>query len=88
VSLDSIIYAFRNGYSPEAIARDCFSTLTLEQVYGGLSFYLAHRQEMDAYLIEAEQIAAEIRAQLSPRSAALAAKLAQAKHVRKNGRIT
>lgn len=48
VSLDSVIAAFRDGLSPEAIARECFSTLSLEQVYGTITFYLANRAELEA----------------------------------------
>jgi len=50
VSLDSVIYAFHDGLSPESIARECFPTLGLEQVYGAITFYLANRAEIDAYL--------------------------------------
>ena len=50
VSVDSLIYAFRDGLSPEAIARECFPTLSLEQVYGAITFYLANRVELDAHL--------------------------------------
>src|SRR6266511_2111093 len=50
VSLDSVIYAFLDGLSPEAITRECFPTLRLEQVYGVITFYLANRAEIDAYL--------------------------------------
>jgi uncharacterized protein (DUF433 family) len=50
VSVDSIIYSFREGLSPETIMRECFPTLTLEQVYGAITFYLANRAELDAYL--------------------------------------
>ena len=49
ISLDSIIYAFRNGLSPESIVQS-FPLLTLEQVYGAIAFYLANRVEIDAYL--------------------------------------
>ena len=49
VSLDSIVYAYWNGQSPESIAQS-FPALTLEQVYGAITFYLAHRQEIDAYI--------------------------------------
>jgi len=49
VSLDSLIYAFWDGKSPETIAQS-FPTLTLEQVYGAIAFYLGHRAEIDAYL--------------------------------------
>jgi uncharacterized protein (DUF433 family) len=49
VSLDSLVYAFWDGKSPEAITQS-FQTLTLEQVYGAIAFYLRHRAEIDAYL--------------------------------------
>lgn len=54
VSLDSIIFAFLEGLSPETIATDCFPTLTLEQVYGAITYYLAHRSVIDAYLQQAD----------------------------------
>jgi uncharacterized protein (DUF433 family) len=47
VSLDSIVYSFRTGDSPETISQN-FSSLTLEQVYGTIAFYLAHEREVDA----------------------------------------
>lgn len=49
VSLDSIIYAFWNGETAETIAQS-FPVLTLEQVYGAITFYLAHKEEIDRYL--------------------------------------
>src|SRR4051812_7724519 len=53
VSLDSIVLAHQDGLSPEAIA-DSFPTLSLEQIYGAIAFYLRHRAEIDAYLAEQE----------------------------------
>jgi uncharacterized protein (DUF433 family) len=52
VSLDSIVYAFLNGQTAESIAQS-FPVLSLEQVYGAITYYLAHRSEIDAYLSEA-----------------------------------
>ena len=49
VSLDSIVSEFLSGPSAESIAQ-AFPVLTLEQVYGGIAFYLAHRHELDRYL--------------------------------------
>ncbi len=49
VSLDSIVYAYWDGKSPEAIV-DEFPTLTAEQVYGALAYYLRHHLEVDAHL--------------------------------------
>ena len=54
VSLDSVVLAFRDGLAPETIAADCFPLLTLEQVYGAIAWYLAHRAEFDAYLKNAQ----------------------------------
>jgi uncharacterized protein (DUF433 family) len=50
VSLDSVVHAFREGASAEAIATERFPVLTLEQVYGAIAYYLAHRKEIDEYL--------------------------------------
>lgn len=53
ISLDSIVYAFQRGLSPESIVQS-FPLLTLEQVYGAIAFYLANRAEIDAYLADEE----------------------------------
>jgi uncharacterized protein (DUF433 family) len=53
VSLDSVVYSWWRGDAPETID-DNFPTLTLEQVYGALAFYLAHREEIDQYLRQGE----------------------------------
>jgi uncharacterized protein (DUF433 family) len=49
VSLDSVVYAFLRGESPEGIA-ESFPALNLEQVYGAIAYYLGHRDTIDAYL--------------------------------------
>ena len=53
ISLDSIVYAFRRGQSPESINRS-FPLLTLEEIYGAIAFYLANQAEIDKYLIAEE----------------------------------
>lgn len=54
ISLDSIVYAFRKGLLPESIAQ-AYPLLDLEKVYGAITFYLANRSDIDAYLIAEEQ---------------------------------
>lgn len=54
VSLDSVVYAFLGGQSPESIV-DSFPTLSLEQVYGAITFYLSNRDEIDTYLKQGEE---------------------------------
>jgi uncharacterized protein (DUF433 family) len=51
VSLASIVYAFRDGASPETI-RENFPSLSLAQVYGGIAFYLNRPEESEAYLLD------------------------------------
>ncbi len=63
ISLDSIVYAFLNGQTAESIAQS-FPNLTLEQVYGAITFYLANRQEIDSYLDQA-QVAFEAKRKMS-----------------------
>ncbi len=53
ISLDSVVYAFLNGDSPEAIAQQ-FPLLTLEQIYGAIAFYLSNREMIDSYLKEGD----------------------------------
>ncbi len=52
ISLDSVVYAFRSGLSPDIV--QSFPLLTLEQVYGAIAFYLANRAEIDTYLVAEE----------------------------------
>ncbi|MBZ5724799.1 MAG: DUF433 domain-containing protein [Acidobacteriia bacterium] len=49
VSLDSVVYAFLRGESPDGIAGS-FPAVNLEQIYGAIAFYLANRETVDSYL--------------------------------------
>jgi len=60
ISLDSVVYAFRRGQSPETIRRS-FPLLTLEEIYGAIAFYLANQTEIDDYLIREEREFEEMR---------------------------
>ena len=53
--LACIVREFQDGQSPEAI-RSAFPTLTLEQVYGAITFYLGHRHEVDEDLAARERV--------------------------------
>lgn len=78
VSLDSVVCAFLRGESPEGIV-DSFPALTLEQVYGALTFYLANREFVDRYLAQGKQDFAAMREMLRQRSPELYAKLTAAR---------
>jgi uncharacterized protein (DUF433 family) len=74
ISLDSIVYAFRRGESPETICQN-FELLRLEDVYGAIAQYLANPNVIDAYLIRQSEKWAEGRRDAQPLPANLREKL-------------
>lgn len=78
ISLDSIVYAFREGCSPESIRED-FDGLTLASVYGAITFYLDHQAEIDSYLLSRKAQWAELERQGSPVNPDLAARIERAR---------
>jgi uncharacterized protein (DUF433 family) len=79
VALDSVVYQFQQGRSPEAI-QDAFPSLSLGQVYGAIAYYLDHQAEIDAYLAHTEATEEEFSreiARLFPQGAALKARVKQ-----------
>jgi uncharacterized protein (DUF433 family) len=55
VMLDAIVAGFEQGHSPETIQQQ-FPALSLEQVYGAITYYLAHHDEVKAYLQRQEAL--------------------------------
>lgn len=78
VSLDSIVYAFLRGESPEGIV-DSFPSLELEQVYGAIAYYLAHRAGIDALLERGRAEFARLREESRRKHPRLYAKLEAAR---------
>jgi uncharacterized protein (DUF433 family) len=60
VTLDTVIHVYEDGASPEEIVQE-FDTLSLADVYGVISYYLRHREEVQAYLEQRQQEAEEMR---------------------------
>jgi uncharacterized protein (DUF433 family) len=79
VSLDSLVYLFREGMSAESMV-ESYPALTLEQVHGALAFYLANRPKIDAYLAEGQRAAESLHAKSARTNAELIAKLRRARH--------
>ena len=79
VSLDSIVYSFKAGDSPETI-RQNLSSLSLEQVYGAIAFYLAHEEEVDTNIREGEAEIERSVPLLSKSRPELHARLERARH--------
>lgn len=84
ISLDSIVYEFWRGTSPEGIAQ-CFPLLALEQVYGAIAFYLSNRDLIDPYLAEGETEFEQLSRSFQQRNPALYEKLMVAQAERQAG---
>ena len=80
VSLDSVVFAFLRGESPEGIV-ESFPVLNLEQVYGAITHYLANRAEIDAYLDKGKAEFALLRMQARQKNPRLYTKLDAARRV-------
>jgi uncharacterized protein (DUF433 family) len=78
VSLDSVVYAFLRGASPESIAQS-FPALTLEEVYGAIAFYLGHQSEIEAYLEKGDREFEALRQQARRSNPMLYLKLEEAR---------
>jgi uncharacterized protein (DUF433 family) len=63
VTLDSIIHYYLQGESPEDL-HESFPTISLTDIYAVIAYYLAHRDELDAYLKRREEEAERIRQQV------------------------
>ena len=89
ISLDSIVYAFRRGASPETI-KSSFPILTLEQVYGAITFYLSQQPKIDEHLRKSEEAYEVARQanheQLRKEKPELWERLTQAKEERRTSR--
>jgi len=78
VSLDSVVYAFLRGESPEGIA-ESFPALELEQIFGALAFYMANRATIDRHLSEGRREFESMRQETRRNNPELHAKLAEAR---------
>jgi hypothetical protein len=54
ISLDSVVYSFNRGNSPEAIQEE-YPLLKLPQIYGAIAFYLDKQEAVQRYLDDKER---------------------------------
>jgi uncharacterized protein (DUF433 family) len=62
VTLDSVVYAFEEGSTAEQILEQ-YPSLRQADVYAVISYYLRHREEVDAYIDQQRRRAEEVRQQ-------------------------
>jgi uncharacterized protein (DUF433 family) len=60
VSLESVLHAHQQGESPQGIV-EMYPALELGDVFTVIGYYLAHRAEVDAYLLHCDDEAAALR---------------------------
>lgn len=63
VRLDTVIYAYTHGRTPEEIV-ESFDSLDLADVFTVIGYYLRHRAEVDAFLEENQREAEELHKQM------------------------
>src|SRR5712691_5592989 len=63
VTLDTVVGAFRKGATAEQI-QDSFPSLSLQQVYAVIAYYLEHQTEVDSYLKLRQGEAAQTRKEI------------------------
>lgn len=66
VPIDTVVSAYENGATPEEIVLG-YDTLQLPDVYAVISYYLEHREAIEAYLDRRRQHAEEVRARFEAR---------------------
>lgn len=80
ISLDSVVYAFRGGDSPERILERYPLLERPSRVYGAIAFYLDHQNEIDAHLeASRRELEASTGVPLSESNPALWERLQQAR---------
>jgi uncharacterized protein (DUF433 family) len=79
VSLESIVYEFLKGESPEGVVQ-AFPSLSLEQVFGAILFYLANRAAIDTHLRRGEERFDDLARESREANPLLYAKLEAAKN--------
>ena len=60
VRLGTVIGAFNSGYSAEEILLK-YPSLNLTDIYAVITYHLWHREEVDRYLAERQEIAEQVR---------------------------
>jgi uncharacterized protein (DUF433 family) len=62
VPLDTVIFAFNQGSTPEEILED-YPSLNLRDIYFVIAYYLQHQEIIDAYLEERRKFGEEVQRQ-------------------------
>jgi uncharacterized protein (DUF433 family) len=64
VLLEIVIRAFQDGAAPESIVHR-YPTLSLSDTYSAIGYYLRHKDAVEAYLHQREQLAKSVEQRLT-----------------------
>ena len=67
VTLDTLVGSYRDGNTAEEIVQQ-YSSLSLADVRAAIAFYLTHVTEVEAYLLQRQKDAVDIRRQVEQMS--------------------
>lgn len=57
IAIEHVLDFFNRGMEPDVIQREQYSSLTLEEVYATITYYLRNKDKVDAYILHGEEIA-------------------------------
>jgi uncharacterized protein (DUF433 family) len=57
IDIEHVLEFYKEGLSPEQIVKVHYPTLSLEEVYATITYYLHYRQAVEAYLQRGEEVA-------------------------------
>jgi uncharacterized protein (DUF433 family) len=57
IRIESIVELYAAGKTPEEIQRQAFPSLTLEEVYATITYYLRNKEAVEAYIAKGERVA-------------------------------
>jgi uncharacterized protein (DUF433 family) len=84
VLLEIVLHAYEDGATPEDIVRR-YSTLSLDDVYAVITWYLRHKPEAVAYLERRDREAAEVRTRIDAHQGDLSELRERIQNARKRG---
>ncbi|MEO5925619.1 MAG: hypothetical protein ABIR70_17485 [Bryobacteraceae bacterium] len=80
IGLDSVVYPFKQGASPESILQSFPTAGSLEGIYGAITFYLANKDVVEVYLADQERLMDELSRNQPPLPGSLVDRLRKARH--------
>jgi len=56
IAIEHVIQYFKEGMEPQTIVRDIYPSLTQQEVYATITYYLLNQEAVDTYIRQGEEI--------------------------------